>query len=63
MMMPVKNALENTLNPESYKDHALFLTGRSRYASLFTLAKEDYQSWATGLRKAGYATDPKYPEN
>jgi flagellum-specific peptidoglycan hydrolase FlgJ len=48
---------------ESYKDHALFLTGRSRYSSLFTLAKEDYQSWATGLRKAGYATDPKYPEN
>ncbi|MFT5251717.1 MAG: flagellum-specific peptidoglycan hydrolase FlgJ [Flavobacteriales bacterium] len=47
---------------ESYKDHALFLTGRSKYASLFTLAKEDYQSWATGLRKAGYATDPKYPE-
>jgi flagellum-specific peptidoglycan hydrolase FlgJ len=37
-------------------------TGRSRYSSLFTLAKEDYQSWATGLR-AGYATDPKYPEN
>lgn len=47
---------------ESYKDHALFLTGRSRYSSLFTLAKEDYQSWAMGLRKAGYATDPKYPE-
>ena len=47
---------------ESYKDHALFLTGRSRYASLFNLPKGDYQSWANGLRKAGYATDPKYPE-
>lgn len=47
---------------ESFKDHALFLTGRSRYAALFTIAKEDYQSWATGLRKAGYATDPKYPD-
>lgn len=47
---------------ESFKDHALFLTRRSRYASLFTLSKEDYQSWAAGLRKAGYATDPKYPE-
>lgn len=47
---------------ESYKDHALFLTGRSRYASLFQLEKGDYEAWARGLRKAGYATDPKYPE-
>jgi flagellum-specific peptidoglycan hydrolase FlgJ len=47
---------------ESFKDHALFLTGRSRYANLFILSKGDYQSWASGLRKAGYATDPKYPE-
>jgi len=47
---------------ESFKDHALFLTGRSRYASLFTLNKDDYQAWAKGLRRAGYATDPKYPE-
>ncbi|WP_366525141.1 glucosaminidase domain-containing protein [Flavobacterium sp.] len=47
---------------ESYKDHALFLTGRSRYASLFSLPKDDYESWANGLRKAGYATDSKYPE-
>jgi len=47
---------------ESYKDHALFLTGRSRYASLFELEKDDYEAWARGLRKAGYATDPKYPE-
>lgn len=47
---------------ESYKDHALFLTGRSRYASLFELGKDDYEAWAKGLRKAGYATDPKYPQ-
>ncbi|MFY0483407.1 glucosaminidase domain-containing protein [Flavobacterium sp. PLA-1-15] len=47
---------------ESYRDHALFLTGRSRYASLFELEKDDYEAWARGLRKAGYATDPKYPE-
>ncbi|MGV7107656.1 glucosaminidase domain-containing protein [Flavobacterium sp. U410] len=46
---------------ESYKDHSLFLTSRSRYASLFTLDKLDYQSWANGLKTAGYATDPKYP--
>ena len=50
-------------NPsESFKDHALFLTGRSRYAKLFTLSKSDYKAWARGLRAAGYATDPKYPD-
>ena len=47
---------------ESYRDHALFLTGRSRYASLFNLSKSDYQAWANGLRSAGYATDPRYPQ-
>jgi flagellum-specific peptidoglycan hydrolase FlgJ len=47
---------------ESYKDHALFLTGRSRYSALFSLPKGDYEAWAKGLRSAGYATDPKYPE-
>ncbi len=50
-------------NPaESFKDHAAFLTNRSRYSELFLLPKGDYQSWATGLKTAGYATDPKYPE-
>ncbi|MGO4819380.1 glucosaminidase domain-containing protein [Flavobacterium sp. W22_SRS_FP1] len=47
---------------ESFKDHALFLTGRGRYSSLFSLPKEDYEAWAKGLRSAGYATDPRYPE-
>jgi flagellum-specific peptidoglycan hydrolase FlgJ len=45
----------------SYRDHSLFLAGRSRYASLFKLGKDDYKGWARGLKKAGYATDPKYP--
>ncbi|SHL55138.1 glucosaminidase domain-containing protein [Flavobacterium xanthum] len=50
-------------NPsESFKDHAVFLTGRSRYAKLFGFSKGDYKSWARGLRTAGYATDPKYPD-
>ena len=50
-------------NPsESFKDHSLFLTGRTRYAKLFTLSKGDYKAWARGLRAAGYATDPKYPD-
>lgn len=47
---------------ESYKDHSLFLTSRSRYLFLFQLGKDDYKSWAKGLKEAGYATDPKYPE-
>ena len=46
---------------ESYRDHSLFLTSRSRYASLFKLDKGDYESWAKGLKAAGYATDVKYP--
>ena len=46
---------------ESFKDHALFLTTRGRYSNLFTLSKGDYKGWARGLRTAGYATDPKYP--
>lgn len=47
---------------DSFKDHATFLTGRNRYASLFDLPKDDYEAWAKGLRLAGYATDPNYPE-
>lgn len=47
---------------QSYQDHSLFLTTRDRYAFLFNLDKRDYQGWARGLKAAGYATDPKYPE-
>ncbi len=46
----------------SFRDHSLFLTQRSRYSDLFKLRKDDYKGWAHGLRKAGYATDPRYPE-
>ena len=46
---------------ESFNDHSLFLTSRSRYANLFKLKSGDYKGWAHGLKKAGYATDPKYP--
>ena len=45
----------------SYRDHSLFLTRRSRYDFLFDYKKNDYKAWAKGLKKAGYATDPKYP--
>ena len=47
---------------DSYKDHSNFLKGSSRYASLFTLDPLDYEDWAYGLKKAGYATNPKYPQ-
>lgn len=46
----------------SFRDHSLFLSERSRYASLFTLKEDDYKAWAKGLKKAGYATDPRYPD-
>jgi flagellum-specific peptidoglycan hydrolase FlgJ len=50
-------------NPKySFRDHSLFLTQRSRYKDLFKLRKDDYKAWARGLKKAGYATDPKYPD-
>jgi len=46
---------------ESYEDHSAFLRTRNRYAFLFELNNSDYEGWAFGLKKAGYATDPTYP--
>ena len=46
---------------ESYRDHSDFLRYRDRYKFLFEFEITDYKSWAHGLKKAGYATDPKYP--
>ena len=45
---------------ESYDDHTNFLMANSRYAYLFKLSPKDYEAWAQGLKKAGYATDPQY---
>ena len=47
---------------QSYRDHSDFLVNGSRYRDLFNLRNTDYKGWAHGLKKAGYATDPKYPE-
>ncbi|MEO6612377.1 MAG: glucosaminidase domain-containing protein [Chitinophagaceae bacterium] len=47
---------------DSYRDHSDFLKSSQRYALLFILAPTDYEGWANGLKKAGYATNPKYPE-
>ena len=47
---------------DSYEDHSKFLAGRPRYASLFNLNITDYKGWARGLKKAGYATNPRYAD-
>lgn len=46
----------------SFRDHSIFLSSRSRYSSLFDLRKDNYKGWARGLKSAGYATDPRYPQ-
>ena len=46
---------------ESYEDHSIFLK-KSRYASLFKLKITDYKGWAYGLKRCGYATNPKYAQ-
>lgn len=46
---------------ESFHDHSRFLS-RPRYQSLYTLEVTDYVSWARGLKKCGYATDPNYAD-
>ncbi len=45
---------------DSYEDHSKFLSSRRRYSSLFELKTTDYKGWARGLKKAGYATNPRY---
>lgn len=47
---------------DSYRDHSNFLKGNDRYAFLFKLDPADYKGWAYGLKKAGYATNPNYPQ-
>jgi hypothetical protein len=47
---------------DSYRDHSNFLKGSARYAPLFKLDPADYEGWAWGLKKAGYATNPKYAQ-
>ena len=47
---------------ESFQDHAVFLSTKNRYAFLFDLKSDDYKGWARGLKRAGYATNPRYPQ-
>ncbi len=46
----------------SFRDHSEFLSSRARYSFLFDFPSDDYKNWATGLSKAGYATDKHYPQ-
>ena len=45
---------------EGYEYHSTFLKNNTRYNSLFALDIRDYESWAHGLKRCGYATNPKY---
>ena len=47
---------------DSYRDHSDFLKHSQRYAFLFDLSPTDYEGWAYGLRKAGYATNIRYSQ-
>ena len=47
---------------ESYKDHSDYLKNSKRYESLFNVSMTDYAGWAYGLKRCGYATNPKYAQ-
>ncbi len=47
---------------DSYRDQSAYVDSQPRYQSLFELDPQDYKGWAYGLKQAGYATNPKYPE-
>lgn len=46
---------------DSYRDHSDFLRNSGRYAFLFELNPKNYKAWCQGLKRAGYATNPRYP--
>jgi len=59
---PIESCFRVYKNPESsFIAHSEFLRNNKRYDFLFSLDHKDYQGWAYGLKKAGYATNPKYP--
>lgn len=47
---------------DSYKDHSNFLRTRSHYDFLFKIDPTNFEAWANGLKKAGYATEKNYPQ-
>lgn len=62
----VKSCFRQYRNADaSFVAHSEFLRDPAksfRYGFLFRLEPTDYESWAKGLRQAGYATNPRYPE-
>ena len=46
----------------SYRHHSKLLALAPRYKHLTKLPREEYKKWAKGLKKAGYATEPKYAQ-
>ena len=62
----IKSCFRSFSSPiESYTAHSNFLTDPKkeyRYGFLFNYNSTDYHSWAKGLKKSGYATDPSYPK-
>ena len=57
----IKSCFRAYPNAESsFIAHTEFLLNQPRYAFLFKLDPTNYKSWARGLKKAGYASDPKY---
>lgn len=47
---------------DSYKDHSDYLVKSPRYSELFRLSVTDYAAWAVGLKRCGYATNPRYAQ-
>lgn len=47
---------------DSYRDHSDFLRRSTRYSFLFLLQPTDFEGWAYGLKKAGYATNIRYSQ-
>lgn len=62
----IKSCFRVYKNPiSSFIAHSEFLRDPRkayRYGPLFELDPYDYQAWAFGLKKAGYATAPRYPQ-
>ncbi len=59
---PIERFMKYDSAEQSYRDHSDFLKSRQRYASLFQIDPTNYAAWAYGLKKAGYATNPRYPQ-
>ncbi len=60
----IKSCFRQFEHPEaSFIAHSNFLTDprkSSRYGFLFELDPTDYKRWARGLKRSGYATNPRY---